>query len=132
MNEGSGVNSCFQTPQLFANLNSQTNTVEGFTSSTSKPTSILSQGLNNINSLFLKDNNKNNTKEHFSNSMVLNEDTRYLPIMFRNAPGNQDQLIDVKSNEHIKLEDESAQPCRNCKVAVCEDDYCRWQNKLFI
>lgn len=145
LNEGSGVDSCFQTPQLFANLNSQSQskTVEGFTSSTTQATSILSQGLNNINSLFLKDdkninnmyskvNDKSKTQENFSNPMVLDEDTRYLPIMFRNAPGHQDQLIDAKSNEHIKLEDDSTKLCRNCKVAVCEDDYCRWQNKLFI
>lgn len=117
LNEGSGPNSCFQTPQLFANLQE---VKEGFTDS------ILSQGLNNINKLFLKDG-----VEGFSNPMILDTEIRNLPVLFKNAPGNQDQIIDAVSNEYIRF-DESDKLCRHCKLAVCKDDICHLQNQLFM
>jgi hypothetical protein len=115
LNEGSGPNSCFQTPQLFANLQQ---VKEGFTDS------ILSQGLNNINKLFL-------TTEGFSNPMILDAEIRNLPVLFKNAPGNQDQILDAVSNEYIRIDD-SDKLCRHCKLAVCQDDICHLQNQLFM
>jgi hypothetical protein len=125
LNEGSGDKSCFQSPALFANLNKKT---EGFQNAEpmQKQTSILSQGLDNINKLFL------HVEEGFSDPMILDPNDRFQPIMFRNAPGNQDVALDQTSNEHINLNDNSGKTCRHCKLAVCENDICSLQNQLFM
>ena len=79
--------------------------------------------------LYLMSNDK---KEDFTNPMILNNDSRYEKILFKNAPtGNLDKILDNQSNESINL-DNSTDLCRNCKVAVCKDDYCGLQNHLFM
>jgi hypothetical protein len=111
LNYGSGKNSCFQSAQLFDNVN--------------KNFGILSNGVNEDNSNLI-------IKEDFTNPMILNNDSRYEKILFKNAPtGNLDKILDNQSNESINL-DNSIDLCRNCKVAVCKDDYCGLQNHLFM
>jgi hypothetical protein len=111
LNYGSGKNSCFQSAQLFNNV--------------SKNFGILSNGVNEDNSNLI-------IKEDFTNPMILNNDSRYEKILFKNAPqGNLDKILDNQSNESINL-DNSTDLCRNCKVAVCKDDYCGLQNHLFM
>ena len=111
LNYGSGKNSCFQSAQLFNNV--------------SKNFGILSNGVNEDNSNLI-------IKEDFTNPMILNNDSRYEKILFKNAPtGNLDKILDNQSNESINL-DNSTDLCRNCKVAVCKDDYCGLQNQLFM
>ena len=145
LNGGNGPDSCFVTPQLFANIaahsNSNSNSattkpgIEAFTCKSKSdtatvPTSILTQGLNNFNKLFLTEDRI--VKEGFeSNPMILNPATRHLPVMYRNAPDGQDKPLDLISNEYITI-DESDKLCRTCKLAVCKDDYCGLQNQLFI
>ncbi len=120
LNEGNGTKSCFQTPQLFENLKQ---VKEGFTSGKSKPTSILSQGIETLNKVFVK--------EGFSNPMVLDMDMRSLPTIFKNAPGDQDFPLDIVGNEYLRIDD-SDKLCRHCKLAVCKDDVCFLQNSLFM
>lgn len=120
LNEGSGSKSCFQTPQLFENLKE---VKEGFTSGSTTPTSILSQGIDTLNKVFLK--------EGFSNPMVLDTDMRTLPTMFKNAPDGQDFPLDIVGNEYLRIDD-SEKLCRHCKLAVCKDDVCFLQNSLFM
>jgi hypothetical protein len=120
LNEGNGSKSCFQTPQLFKNLKE---VKEGFTSGEIKPTSILSQGIETLDKVFIK--------EGFSNPMVLDTDMRYLPTMFKNAPGDQDFPLDIVGNEYLRI-DNSDKLCRHCKLAVCKDDVCFLQNSLFM
>lgn len=128
LNEGSNSKSCFQTPQLFENLKK---VKEGFTSENIKPnsfelvkpTSILSQGIDILNKVFIK--------EGFSNPMILDTDNRTLPTMFKNAPGNQDIPLDMVGNEYLRIDD-SDKLCRHCKLAVCKDDVCFLQNSLFM
>ena len=111
LNFGSGKNSCFQSAQLFNNV--------------SKNFGILGNGVNEDNSNLI-------IKEDFTNPMILNNDSRYEAILFKNAPqGNLDKILDNQSNESINL-DNSKDLCRNCKVAVCKDDYCGLQNQLFM
>lgn len=134
LNGGNSTDSCFQTPQLFANLaaSSASKAKEAFTNADEKPkpTSILSQGLNQINKVFLQDVTQT-IKEGFSNPMILDAEVRHLPIMYRNAPSGQDKILDAISNEYIRIDD-SDKTCRNCKLAVCKDDYCFLQNQLFM
>ena len=118
LNEGSNSKSCFQSPQLFENLKK---VKEGFTNA--KPTSILSQGINTLNKVFVK--------EGFSNPMVLDINERILPTMFQNAPEGQDIPLDMVSNEYLRIDD-SNKLCRHCKLAVCKDDVCFLQNSLFM
>jgi len=111
LNFGSGKDSCFQSAQLFSNANNNFN--------------ILSKGVNEDNSNLI-------IKEDFTNPMILNSNSRYEKILFKNAPtGNLDRILDNQSNESISL-DNSTDLCRNCKIAVCKDDYCSLQNQLFL
>lgn len=120
LNYGSDPNkSCFQSPQLFYNINhSKTNPLQN-------PYSILSKGVNDSNSNLI-------IKEDFSNPMILNAAARNQHILFKNAPqGNLDKILDSESNESIILDD-SSHMCRTCKLGVCSNDYCSLQNKLFM
>jgi len=111
LNFGSGKDSCFQSAQLFSNANNNFN--------------ILNKGVNEDNSNLI-------IKEDFTNPMILNSNSRYEKVLFKNAPtGNLDRILDNESNESINL-DNSTDLCRNCKVAVCKDDYCSLQNQLFL
>jgi hypothetical protein len=120
LNYGSdSANSCFQSPQLFYNINNGSNGSNGNT--------ILSNGVNQDNANLI-------IKEDFTNStpMILNNASRYNSVLFKNAPkGNLDKILDSQSNEYINL-DESGNMCRTCKVAVCKDDVCSLQNSLFM
>ena len=113
LNEGSNKNSCFQNPSLFFNVKNDFN--------------ILTKGVNEDNANLL-------VREDFTNEMVLNNNNRYEPILFHNAPnGNLDKILDNESNETIKLNNPTTDTiCKNCKLAVCMNDYCSLQNKLFI
>jgi len=113
LNEGSNKNSCFQNPSLFFNVKNDFN--------------ILTKGVNEDNANLL-------VREDFTNEMVLNTNNRYEPILFHNAPnGNLDKILDNESNETIKLNNPTTDTiCKNCKLAVCMNDYCSLQNKLFI
>jgi len=116
LNFGSGKDSCFQSAQLFSNVNNNFN--------------ILGKGVNEDNSNLI-------IREDFANpvalnSMQLNPDDRYQKPLFKNAPvGLLDKDLNSQSNEYITL-DNSNDTCRNCKVAVCKDDYCGLQNQLFM
>ena len=116
LNFGSGKDSCFQSAQLFSNVNNNFN--------------ILGKGVNEDNSNLI-------IREDFANpiainSMQLNPDNRYQKPLFKNAPvGLLDKDLNSQSNEYITL-DNSNDTCRNCKVAVCKDDYCGLQNQLFM
>lgn len=111
LNFGSGKNSCFQSAQLFSNVN--------------KNFGILGKGVNEDNSNLI-------IREDFSNPMILDPSQRYNKPLFKNAPeGNLDKILDSQSNESINL-DNSNDTCRNCKMAVCKDDYCSLQNQLFL
>lgn len=129
LNEGSGPRSCFQSPQLFYNKAHNFN--------------ILEKGVNTDNANLI-------IREDFSMPMNLDPKARYEPILFMNAPkGNLDKPLDQQSNESIDLSEESPlgltsktdsrmslseelSLCRNCKLAVCKDDYCSLQNALFM
>jgi hypothetical protein len=112
LNEGSGPRSCFQSPQLFYNKEHNFN--------------ILEKGVNTDNANLI-------IREDFSMPMNLDVKARYEPILFMNAPkGNLDKPLDQQSNESIDLSAEELSLCRNCKVAVCKDDYCSLQNNLFM
>jgi len=113
LNEGSNKNSCFQNPSLFFNVKNDFN--------------ILTKGVNEDNANLL-------VREDFTNEMMLNTNNRYEPILFQNAPnGNLDKILDNESNETIKLNNPTIDTiCKNCKLAVCMNDYCSLQNKLFI
>ena len=113
LNEGSNKNSCFQNPSLFFNVKNDFN--------------ILTKGVNEDNANLL-------VREDFTNEMVLNTNNRYEPILLHNAPnGNLDKILDNESNETIKLNNPTTDTiCKNCKLAVCMNDYCSLQNKLFI
>jgi len=111
LNYGSGKNSCFQSAQLFNNVKNDFG--------------ILSNGVNEDNSNLI-------IKEDFCNSMILNPNTRYEPVLFKNAiDSNLDKIIDNQSNETINL-DNSNTTCRNCKLSICKNDYCGLQNQLFM
>ena len=111
LNFGSGKDSCFQSAQLFNNVKNNFN--------------ILGKGVNEDNSNLI-------IKEDFTNPMLLNPNDRYSKPLFKNAPkGNLDRILDSESNESINL-DNSNDTCRNCKIAVCKDDYCGLQNQLFL
>lgn len=112
LNEGSGPRSCFQSPQLFYNAKNNFN--------------ILEKGINLDNANLV-------VREDFSMPMNLNPATRYDPILFMNAPqGNLDKPLDQQSNERIDLSADAMSICHNCKLAVCKDDICSLQNKLFM
>ncbi len=111
LNSGSSKDSCFQSAQLFSNVKNNFN--------------ILGKGVNEDNSNLI-------IREDFSNPMILNPNSRYEPIVFKNAPnGNLDRIIDNESNESINL-DESDSLCRSCKLSVCKSDYCSLQKNLFM
>jgi len=111
LNFGSGKDSCFQSAQLFSNIKHNFN--------------ILGKGVNEDNANLI-------IKEDFTNPMILNSNSRYEKVLFKNAPtGNLDRILDNESNESINL-DNSTDLCRNCKVSVCKDDYCSLQNQLFL
>ena len=108
LNYGSGKNSCFQSAQLFNNVKNNF--------------SILSKGVNEDNSNLI-------IKEDFTNPMILRQNK---DILFKNAPnGNLDRNLNSESNESIIL-DNTKDMCRNCKLAICKDDYCGLQNQLFL
>jgi hypothetical protein len=112
LNEGSGPRSCFQNPQLFYNKAHNFN--------------ILEKGVNQDNANLI-------IREDFSMPMNLDPKARYDPVLFMNAPkGNLDKPLDQQSNESIDLSAEELSLCRNCKLAVCKDDYCSLQNSLFM
>jgi hypothetical protein len=112
LNEGSGLRSCFQSHQLFHNVNNNFN--------------IMEKGVNLDNANLI-------IKEDFSMPMKLNPSTRYDPILFINAPsGNLDKPLDQQSNELIDLSADATSLCHNCKLAVCKNDICSLQNKLFM
>jgi hypothetical protein len=111
LNFGSGKDSCFQSAQLFSNVK--------------KNFGILDKGVNEDNSNLI-------IREDFTNPMILDPSERYSKPLFKNAPsGNLDKILDSQSNESIYL-DNSNDTCRNCKLAVCKDDYCSLQNQLFL
>ena len=125
LNYGSGPKSCFQSKQLFYNA--------------ARDFNILDKGVNVDNANLV-------VREDFSMPKNLEAITsRPLPLdvaernagvhtLFINAPkGNLDVPLDQESNESIgrKLDD-STSLCRNCKIAVCKDDYCGLQNSLFM
>jgi hypothetical protein len=113
LNEGSNKNSCFQNPSLFFNVKNDFN--------------ILTKGVNEINANLL-------VREDFSNPMILDTNNRYEPILIHNSPNsNLDKILDNESNETIKFNNATSNTiCKNCKLAVCMNDYCSLQNKLFI
>jgi len=116
LNYGSGKESCFQNPSLFFNIKNDFN--------------ILTKGVNENNANLV-------VREDFSNpptsmSMSMNPNTRYEAPLFSNAPDfKMDKPLDQESNETINV-DTSNSMCRNCKLAVCPDDYCGLQNQLFM
>ena len=125
LNYGSGPKSCFQSKQLFYNA--------------ARDFNILDKGVNMDNANLV-------VREDFSMPANLEAITsRPLPldvadrnsrarVLFVNAPkGNLDTPLDQESNESLgrKLDDSKAL-CRNCKLAVCSDDYCGLQNSLFM
>ena len=111
LNEGSNKNSCFQNPSLFFNVQNDFN--------------ILKEGVNEDNANLL-------IREDFSMPMILDKNERHEPILFQNTiNGNLDKIIDNESNETINLTS-SNNACRNCKLALCKNDYCGLQNKLFM
>ena len=111
LNFGSGKDSCFQSAQLFSNVN--------------KNFGILNKGVNEDNSNLI-------IKEDFNIPMLLDPNDRYKKTLFKNAPvGNLDKNLNSESNESINL-DNSNDTCRNCKITVCKDDYCSLQNELFL
>ena len=110
--------SCFQSPQLFHNIQNMKN----------NPTNTLSQGVNvdNSNLIVIEDFSNYNPES-------INPINRYNPVLFTNAPvGNLDRALDQQSNESINLSDNSTSLCRNCKLAVCKNNYCSLQNELFM
>jgi hypothetical protein len=113
LNYGSDIGSCFQSPQLFYNKEQNFN--------------ILNKGVN-------PDNTNLIIREDFSMPMLLDTTQREYnsQILFKNAPGiNQNIALDTVSNEYIKLQNQEIATCRNCKLAICKDDYCGLQNNLF-
>lgn len=117
LNDGSGSRSCFQSKYLFYNSEISKNFEK-----------ILDKGVNVDNANLV-------VREDFSMPQILDPAQRAYnnPVMFMNAPhGNQDIPLDTVSNEHIKLMDPAMDICHNCKLAVCQDDYCALQNKLFM
>ena len=118
LNYGSDpAKSCFQSPQLFHNIQKANNA--------SLNQTVLSQGVNTDNSNLI-------IIEDFSNPETINSNKRYDPVLFVNAPKwNLDKPLDQESNESIQLVD-SEPLCRNCKLAVCKNDYCSLQNGLFM
>ena len=115
LNYGFGKNSCFQNPSLFFNVKNDFN--------------ILTKGVNENNSNLV-------IREDFcsgsSMSMNMNPNARYEKPLFVNAPDFKlDKPLDQQSNETIDL-DTSNSKCKNCKLAVCADDYCGLQNQLFM
>jgi hypothetical protein len=114
--------SCFQSPQLFHNIQKIKNNTNPNSANT------LSRGVNNDNSNLI-------IIEDFSNynPETINSNKRYNPVLFTNAPvGNLDRALDQQSNESINLADNDTPLCRNCKLAVCKNDYCGLQNELFM
>ena len=116
LNYGSGKSSCFQNPSLFFNVKHDFN--------------ILTKGVNENNAnLVVREDFCNPPK---SMSMKMNTNTRYDKPLFMNAPDfKMDKPLDQQSNETIDL-DTSESKCRTCKLAICSDDYCSLQNKLFM
>ena len=111
LNEGSNKNSCFQNPSLFFNVKNDFN--------------ILKEGVTEDNANLL-------IREDFSMPMILDSNERHEPIIFQNTiNGNLDKIIDNESNETIDLTS-SNNVCRHCKLALCKNDDCGLQNKLFI
>ena len=111
LNEGSNKNSCFQNPSLFFNVKNDFN--------------ILKEGVTEDNANLL-------IREDFSMPMIMDTTQRYEPVLLYNTlNGNLDKIIDNESNETINLTS-SNNLCKNCKLALCKNDYCGLQNKLFI
>jgi hypothetical protein len=123
LNYGSESGSCFQSPQLFYNAKHNFN--------------ILDKGVNteNANLITREDfSMPSNLEAIVSQPLPLNVADRKMQVLFMNAPkGILDVPLDQESNESIgrKL-DTSTSICRNCKLAVCKDDYCSLQNSLFM
>jgi len=112
--------SCFQSHQLFHNIQKVKNNTNPNSANT------LSQGVNSDNSNLI-------IIEDFSNPETINPINRYNPILFANAPKwNLDRPLDQESNESIQVIDNVTPLCRNCKLAVCKNDYCSLQNELFM
>ena len=108
LNEGSEKSSCFQNPSLFFNIKNDFN--------------ILSKGVSENNANLLIREDFNNLSNKGSSD----------PVLFTNAPnGNLDKVLDKESNEYINLNDNNSL-CKNCKLAVCNNDYCSLQNQLFM
>jgi len=128
LNYGSGSESCFQSAQLFYST-----ATAPTTNSINNNQSILNKGVNQDNAnLIIKEDFCNYSIAN--NSMVLDENNRYKPILFRNAEdSNLDKILDNKSNELMAQSlDNSSAMCRNCKLAVCNNNYCGLQNELFM
>ena len=126
LNFSSSKNSCFQSPQLFHNIKKMNN--NNNTNPNPNPTNMLLQGINADNSNLI-------TIEDFANynPESINPTKRYDPVLFMNAPeGNLDKSLDQQSNEYIEFANNSESLCRNCKLAVCKNDYCGLQNALFM
>jgi hypothetical protein len=125
LNYGSGPKSCFQSKQLFYNV--------------AKDFNILDKGVNmeNANLVVREDfSMPQNLEAIVSRPLPLDVPERNAAsrVLFVNAPrGNLDRPLDQESNESLgkKLDDSNAL-CHNCKLAVCQDDYCGLQNALFM
>ena len=117
LNYGSDKGSCFQSPSLFFNVKNDFN--------------ILTKGVSQDNAnLIVREDFNNYNYNNMASIGKSNIDQN--PILFKNAPmGNLDKQLDQESNESINLDD-SDSVCRNCKLAVCKDDYCSLQNHLFM
>lgn len=126
LNYGSGPKSCFQNAQLFYNVKNKFGGNDGVNGVGSGSGSVLNKGVNEANANLI-------IHEDFTNPRKLDVSTRYKDVMFVNAPlSNLDYPLDQTSNEYLKLNDPALSTCRNCKMAVCADDYCGLQNKLFM
>ena len=127
LNYGSGPGSCFQSNQLFYNA--------------ARDFNILDKGVNmdNANLVVREDfSMPKNLEAIVSRPLPLDIADRNAMVrtLFQNAPkGNLDVPLDQESNESIgrKLNNSTALAlCHNCKLAVCQDDYCGLQNALFM
>lgn len=111
LNGGSDKTSCFQNPSLFFNVKNDFN--------------VLTKGVNEDNANLI-------VREDFSSPLILDTKDRYEPALFFNSPfNNLDKPLDQESNERIQI-DTSHDVCKNCKIALCTNDYCGLQNKLFM
>ena len=144
LNEGSGARSCFQSPQLFYNAKNNFNILEKGVN-LDNANLIIKEDFSTLQNLASSSKNSredfstlqklvsNSNREAFSMPQTINPELRYEPVLFMNAPhGNLDKPLDQTSNELIDVSADTVSLCHNCKLAVCHNDYCGLQNKLFM